>query len=96
MNFFNSETTKEAIKDKAKSLLRMHNRNEAQNFHSENLLMLAMAFGNKNAIRHCEKRIESIDSDSPNYEIPPQIEKEVSAYYQFLVKMANEHETKTN
>ena len=85
----NKTTTKQAIKAKAKSILRKYKKQESENYHSENLLLLAETCGTEEEIEHCQKRVDTMDWDhnGPRYEIPCYIGKKVNSYYYELVKL---------
>lgn len=72
------------------NILRKFNRNEGNNFHSENLLLLATHFGTKHEVEEAHKRVKNIHSDLPNYEIPRHIEDKIDSYYQVLIAKVKE------
>jgi hypothetical protein len=64
------------------ALKRKYKWNESHNFHSENLLLLANAFGTDEEKREAERQAASKrDIDARNYEMPTYISRSINAYY---------------
>lgn len=60
--------------------------NEAHNFHTENLLLLAENFGTDEQVQEVTKRIRTLDAEKRGYIIPRHIAGEINAlYYTHLV-----------
>ncbi len=72
-----------------KNLLRKYKRNEGLNYHSENLLLLAKAFGTEEEIAEAERQAKSRAScDAPHYDAPEWVRASINGYYKLLVKGA--------
>ena len=72
----------------ARQHLRRYFSNEDKNYHSENLLLLALLFGTEEEIRECEKRVRTLNTDGPTYEIGRDMEHKISDYFDLLRKAA--------
>ena len=86
----NEATTKKAIQAKAKSILRKYRKLEDENYHSENLLLLAETCGTEEEVKHCKKRVETMtwEYQGRRYELPGGMAMKINAYYYDLVNLA--------
>lgn len=72
---------------KLSTIKRRYNRNEGLNYHSENLLLLAKAFGTEEEIQEAERQAASRrDIDARVYDMPRHVAEKINSYYHKYLK----------
>lgn len=64
------------------TLRQTYEKNEDQNYHSDNLLLLATAFGTDNERREAARQAQSRNSETaPPYDMPRHVRESINQYY---------------